>query len=154
MVSSNEGRHTVQRMAPTLPVQTLQSFEIVSPVETHFRVLTCKEADCQRHRDGWRSVLDTSTVQGAQQAKWIHSYSGRRFTYTQVGPVVTFTFAAGQSCFTKHQKPLERPELFVVRDGDWRGNPTGNAMRHTQPEHWVEHHAESLDKIRSIQERG
>jgi len=153
-VTSHEGNHVVQRIKPAMPIQAVQTFEVVSPLETHYKVVSCKEIECVRERDGWRTVLDVSTVNGQQQARWITHYSGRRFTYEQTGAIITFTFSPGQSCFNKHQKPLGRPELYVVRDGDWRGNPTGNQRIHTKPEHWVEHSEEELARLRRIQERG
>lgn len=154
MVTSREGVHIVQRIEPSMPVQGMQSFEIASPVETHHKVISCKEAGCQRYRDGWRTVLDVSTLEGARQARWIINYSGRKYKLEEVGNVLTFTFPAFQRCFGKHTKPLERPELYIVRDGDWRGNPTGKTMQHTRPEHWVEHSAETLDKLRTAQQKG
>ena len=44
---------------------------------------------------------------------------------------MVFTFEAGQQCFTQHHVP-DRPQFFVVRDGDWRGNPTGQNRLHTK----------------------
>lgn len=144
----------MQRMQARMPVQGVQTFEVASPVETHYKTVSCRVAECVRHRDGWRTVLDTSTVEGAKQAQWIIDFSGRKYTKVEQGPIVTFTFGAGQQCFQKHKQTLERPELYIVRAGDWRGNPTGERMQHTRPEHWVEHSAGQLDKLNDAQKRG
>jgi hypothetical protein len=50
--------------------------------------------------------------------------------------------------------PLERQPLLIVRDGDWRGNPTGRRRLHTKPEHWVEDFKEHQGKINDAIERG
>lgn len=157
-VTSVEGPHVVQRILPILPVQAMETFAIASPVDTHFKVVRCDGPElkegCVRNKVGWRTVLDVSTVEGARQAKWIINFSGRSFTRQDQGSVLTFTFAAGQQCFQKHRVPLGRPELYIVRDGDWRGNPTGHVYRHTRPEHWVEHSAESFDRLDRTKKRG
>jgi len=154
MVSSREGHHTVQRIQPSMPVQAVETFGIQSPLDTHFKSVSCEVAECVRNRDGWRTVLDTSTVEGAKQAKWIIDFSGRKYTKVEQGPVVTFTFGPAQQCFQRHKQPLGRPELYLVRGGDWRGNPMGTVRQHTRPEFWLEHSAISLDRLSEAQRRG
>jgi hypothetical protein len=46
--------------------------------------------------------------------------------------------------------PLERPELYVVRGGDWRGNPRGEVRRHSGPDSWVNDFAEHQDRIARV----
>jgi hypothetical protein len=68
-----------------------------------------------------------------------------------------FTFEAGQTCFAsgQHKLPLDRPEHYLVKGGDWRGNPTKTPTRkHSKPEFWVEDMQDSFDKLRQAQERG
>ena len=61
---------------------------------------------------------------------------------------VTFRFEAGQSCWrwTEHRIGIDRPEIYLVRGGDWRAN-TGLIRRHARPEHWVEDMQENLDAV-------
>jgi hypothetical protein len=50
----------------------------------------------------------------------------------------------------KHQVRLEKPEIFIVKGGDHRGNPKGTPTRvHTKAEFWVEEFAETQDKIQT-----
>jgi hypothetical protein len=118
------------------------------------RPATCAEVQCPRQRNGWRSVMDTSTVQGRQQANWIRLHSGRAFTFTQQGPVVTFTFAAGQRCFGKHVVVAERDPLCRIVGGDFRGNPRGDAARVLRPADWVDNFGEHQLTLSEAHKRG
>jgi hypothetical protein len=65
-------------------------------------------------------------------------------------------FEAGQPCFPPASTaPLARPELYVVRDGDRRGNPRGTKARlHQRPELWQEDFAEHQQTLADAQQRG
>lgn len=69
----------------------------------------------------------------------------------------TFVFAAGQTCFRsdEHVVRIERPEIFLVRDGDHRGNPRGTQPRiYTTPEAWVDDFGEHQERLTETRERG
>jgi hypothetical protein len=143
-----------QRIAPKMNPQAYRTFEVRSPLATHFRNATCAEVECQNHLAGWTSTIDMSTQQGVNWGKAIHR-SGRKYTLTQKGTVFTFRFEPGQECFqSPHKVPIGRPELYVVRDGDWRGNPSGRTRQHRQPSLFVEEFEENLSLIRDRLERG
>lgn len=143
------------RVAPRMTPQAYRSFEVHSPLSTHYRSATCAEVECQHYLSGWLSRIDMSTPLGVQQARAIKA-SGRTFTEESVtGTVVVLRFAAGQACFqAPHKVPTGRPELYVVRDGDWRGNPTGRSRKHKQPVLFVEEFEENLSRIRDRIEQG
>ncbi|WP_225840314.1 hypothetical protein [Streptomyces sp. NK08204] len=65
--------------------------------------------------------------------------------------LTVFRFESGQRCFAEH---YTRPEIYLVRDGDWRGNPTGRRRQHTRPADWVEDMAENQGRLIELQERG
>lgn len=153
MHMSNPGMQ-VTRIAPRLPTQAVRSFDIVSPPETHTRKATCKEVECQHYGRGWVTKVDVSTELGQKQANYIRLLSGRTFTHTEVGTLVTFTFPALQDCFTEHRVSLERPSLFIVRDGDWRGNPSGYVRKHRNGDDWVDDFANNQDRLKTAQDRG
>lgn len=159
----------LNRIQPGLGAHLMQTYSIASPVQTHTRAASCAEADCPNHRSGWRTIVDETTDLGRAQASYIRRTSvrdgtgvsavnlgGRRRYTEQLAPdgVTVFEFPPGQECFTAHRVPLDRPELYVVRGGDWRGNPTGAVRRHTRPAHWVEDMAENLDSLQTRSERG
>jgi hypothetical protein len=147
----------ISRVEPAAPVGIFQTYSIAAPRETHWRRATCEEAGCDAHRYGWRTVLDVATDRGHNTAEYIRRMSGRRFTEERTGPTaVTFTFPPGQDCFkaADHRVRLDRQEIYVVRGGDWRGNPTGQRRTHARPEHWVEDFAENQDHLITLRERG
>lgn len=150
--------HKAFRVEPKGPAIGYRTFGYRRPLFTHWRRATCEEVGCGRYLRGWSSVMDESTELGMGQAYYIRHDSGRSFTEYRIEQGLTvFTFAAGQTCFraADHRLPIiERPALYVVRDGDWRGNPTGWSRTHTRGEHWVEEWAEHQDRLRTQQQRG
>jgi hypothetical protein len=142
------------RMKPKMAPKAYRSFEVHNPLTTHYRKVSCKDMECQHHLAGWSSTVDVTTGQGQTWARAIRA-SGRRFTVVRDGAHLTFHFPAGQSCFqSPHQVPLGRPEIFVVRDGDWRANPTGRVDKNIRPAEFVERMAENLDTLTGGIQRG
>lgn len=145
-----------QRMVPNLPAADYRTYQIVAPRSTHFRSASCAEARCPQHEHGWASVIDERTELGQRQAAYIRTQAGRRFAEHRDSAGLThFEFAPGQRCFTDHQVSLDRPPLYVVRDGDWRGNPRGtDPLVHTRPGDWVDDFATHQDRLAELLERG
>lgn len=146
----------VHRIIPVLPAQAYKTYQIVAPRSTHFRPGTCEEAECGAHARGWRTLVDESTDLGQQQAHYIRMLSGRRFTAERTAEGLTaFTFAPGQTCFQQHQVPLEREPHYLVRGGDFRGNPGGaRPYQHVKGDDWVDDFAEHQNRIARQIERG
>ena len=113
----------LNRVTPNLRPDQYRTFAVVAPLATHFRPATCEEAGCPAFLGGWRSTVDLSTDLGQAQAAYIRG-SGRGVTEPEPG---VFEFAPGQPCFRadQHRARIDRPDLFVVRDGDhrWSANP-------------------------------
>jgi hypothetical protein len=146
-----------QRIAPNLPAESYRTFQVASPLATHWRDGTCEEADCAAYLRGWATAVDEATDLGARQAHYIRNVARRGYTEDRTGgTVTTFTFAAGQRCFASpHKVPLERPELYVVRGGDWRGNPRGTEpVRHSGPDPWLDDFQTNQDRLGRLIERG
>lgn len=145
------------RITPAIPAHQMKTYEIKSPLSTHTRPATCEEVDCKHQRDGWTTAVDERTELGQRQAHYIRKESGRSFREERTpNGWASFTFPAGQRCFasSSHRVPVGRPEIYVVRGGDWRGNPLRESMRHTRPEFWVEDFAEHQAGIAKLVERG
>ena len=139
------------RLPPTMPVSAYQTFSINSPRDTTVRS-ACEDVLCQAYQFGWRTEVDEATALGASQAAFIRHQSGRIFREQRTGAGMTvFTFDSRQRCFADHKT---RPEVYVVRDGDWRGNPTGRRRQHEWPADWVEDFGEHQLRVAEQTERG
>jgi len=144
------------RIEPNMPVTAYKTYRILSPQQTHFRPATCAEAGCTAYLHGWQSTIDETTVLGQQQAHYIRKQSGRSFTEERLPNGLTqFTFEAGQRCFAgDHQVRLDRPELYLVRGGDWRGNPTGEKRQHANAADWIEDFGEHQQRLADEMRKG
>lgn len=136
------------RIQPAGKVTDYRTFQIARPLATHWRSASCEETDCEAYLNGWVTRAATE-----EQADYIRRHSGR--TFVVVGPN-TFKFAPGQTCFAAadHRVPLEREGIYVARDGDWRGNPTGRSRTHVRPADWVDEFAEHQDRLADLRKKG
>lgn len=149
----------INRITPGLGAQHYKTYRIWRPATPQYwRPATCAQVDCEPHRHGWTTSVDERTELGQRQAWYIRSASARSFSeHRDDAGLTVFTFAAGQSCFRsdEHKVAVEREPLYLVRGGDWRGNPAGIPARaHVRPSEWVEDFAEHQDKIHTVRERG
>lgn len=150
-------------LRPSLPAQALQTFEIAEPLPTHYRPASCAEVECEAHAHGWRTVCDLMTELGLRQARYIRDKAGRHFTheFSGDGNMITFTFQAGQECFTPHRVSLGRPALFVVRNGGHRDSTRGPSVRRMpgvrvfdRPDQWADDLHEATDRLAAARQRG
>lgn len=138
---------------PNMGPEHYKTYGIVAPIATHWRTATCAEYGCGHYLGGWRTILGVELTDLIDVVRRSH----RSFTEFNDGVTVTFTFPAGQPCFkaTAHRVRVDRPEVFVVRDGDRRGNPFGTPPRvHARPVDWVEDFAAHQDRIAAARVRG
>lgn len=144
----------MNRIQPAMPAGAYKTYQIAAPLSTHFRPATCAEVNCPDYLNGWRVRWEPLTPELRHAA----TTSGRRYRLEVVSASESWLlFEAGQPCFraAEHRIRLERPELFIVRGGDHRGDPTGiPARRHTRPEHWVEDFAEHQQGLARTQQKG
>lgn len=142
---------SINRIDPLHPVQAYQTYSITQPADVLVKT-ACERAGCGAWLSGWDTVLDETTQLGQQQATYIRTQSGRTFRELKTDAGLTvFRFEAHQRCFREHQT---RPELYAVRDGDWRGNPTGRTRQHQRPADWVEDFGEHQQSIVDQQQKG
>lgn len=138
---------------PNLPASAMKTYSIRQPLSTHFRAVGCKEAGCLNYLFGWRIHIEpiAKRPNGELVLRDIKQ-SGRRFRVVDEGPGQTYwVFEAGQLCFDgqagRHKVPVGKPALFVVRGGDWRGNPRGEQRVHHNMADWVDDMSEHRDKL-------
>ena len=144
----------INRPEPRLPASARKTFSILMPTKSHWRKASCAEVDCPRYLRGWKSQVEVMTE------RQIHLIKAAKYRYRElsVKPGETWwLFEAGQTCFqaADHRIRLGKPELFVVRDGDWRGNPRRTPeLRHKRPEFWVEQFSEHQAKLARARNEG
>jgi hypothetical protein len=143
----------MNRIPPQGRVHDYKTYQIVSPLSTHWRPATCAEVECPEYTKGWKLRVEGLPPEMLHAAKT----SGRKFSELDVTEAEHWlVFEAGQPCFRArmHRKLLDKQEIFIARDGDFRGNPTGNVRRHTRAEHWLEDMNENQDRLERILRRG
>jgi hypothetical protein len=145
----------LNRIAPKMDVGAYQTYGVARPRR---RVATCREANCPRRERGWRMTIDLNTPLGQDRARYIKNYAGRAYIKLPRDPgapagVVVLEFAAGQECFDEHTVPVEEETIYVLRDGDWRGNPTGR-HRTLSPIAWRDDMGENQEKLAELARRG
>lgn len=126
----------MNRANPLHAVQAYQTYSIRRQPDVLVRA-ACQQVGCGAWLNGWESTIDETTVQGQAQAAYIRTQSGRTFRELRAagGVLTVFRFEPGQRCFAEHKT---NPESYAVRDGDWRGNPTGRVRQHSRAADWVE----------------
>lgn len=128
-----------------------QTYSIASPHDRQVRA-ACEQVGCMAWLRGWESAVDESTPLGQQQAAYIRTQSGRTFREQKTAAGLTvFRFEPRQRCFADHHT---RPEVYAVRDGDHRGNPTGRVRRHERAADWVEDFGEHQLRLVDQQQKG
>lgn len=144
------------RVTPRVGAEHYQTFQISAPKSTHTRRASCEEVECQQYLRGWRMRIDLNTELGQKQAYYIKHHSGRSFrAIGQENGVVDLEFRGQQDCFQEHRVPNDRPEVYRVKGGDFRGNPLRTLTRvHKKPEFWVEEFAENQQKIADAVKKG
>lgn len=128
----------LSRVAPVAGPEAYKTYEMRSPLSTHFRPATCAEANCQYYTGGFQVRVEGL----GEEVLHAVQHSGRTYTVQKVAEGETYlVFEPGQPCLREslHRVRVERPPLYIVRDGDWRGNPRGTKARlHQSPDNWVE----------------
>ena len=128
---------------PQLPAQAVRTYRISAPLSTHWQPATCEQVDCPNHLNGWRTIVPADSP----QADYIRHDRTRGHTETRDGGLAVFTFAAGQTCFATHKRRLDRDERFLIRGGDWRGNPRGEPTRELTAEQWRDNFGEHQETL-------
>lgn len=133
-------------------------------------VAACRGVGCEAWRGGWESAFDEADTCGSGPgvqclrvrlgrppcgscaAQYVRLESGRTFTEARSGEGLTvFRFEPYQRCFREHRTA---PRLYVRRHGDWRGNPSGDVLRHERPQDWVEDFALNQQRLADAIQRG
>jgi hypothetical protein len=100
-------------------------------VRQFVRPSPCAEARCTAHAKGWRTTVAAGSDAEAFLLRVCRGEEdGHRrgfVTIPQENGLTQYVFEAGQTCFavSTHQVALQRPPLYLRRNGDWRANLGG-----------------------------
>jgi hypothetical protein len=149
----------------------MRTYQVAAPVASHYRPATCAEVDCDAYLNGWVTKLDETDPDGQMMAGMLRRACRptsapaepgiRRYIETRDPAGLTlFEFPAGQPCFraepdseARHVVPLDRPELYIVRGGDWRRH-LGVERVHTGADSWLDDFAENQSRLSARLEGG
>jgi hypothetical protein len=145
----------INRQPPLMGVEKYVTWSVSAPRNGDFWVAaTCEEVECGGWSTGWVSRIDETTELGQAQAAYIRADRSRRHTERRTPEGLTeFVFPPGQPCFQsdRHRARTGRPDLYVVRGGDWRGTTTAPRV-YEAAEHWVNDFAEHQDRLSRAQQ--
>lgn len=147
----------VSRLPAKLPPGAMQTYEIDAPLETHWRSATCEEVECAAYLQGWTSDVPPDSDGEARIKSTYDSEIRRGQVTTTVTPegFTRYHFPAGTPCFRRiwHKLPLERPGIYTLRTGDWRGTD-GIIRTFNSGDEWVDSFATHQDGIKKLIDRG
>lgn len=141
------------RVTPAGPVHAYQTWQIHTPkTPDYYQPASCEDVDCEHWLNGWQTRIPAT----AEGLLYTARHCGRPYAERAEDGEVVFVFAPGTPCFkaATHRIKVGRPELFIVRGGDWRGNPTGEHRIHSRPDDWVDEFRTHTEKLHAQQERG
>lgn len=141
------------RIEPVADPRFYQTYQVAAPIQTHWTAATCEQVDCEQWRQGWAVHLELLDARDQHLVRT----SGRKYIEQQLGPAQTWLlFEPGQPCFRAgtHVRRLDREELFVMRSGDHRGDPTGRGPIQLSSQSWVDDFGEHQETISSLIEEG
>lgn len=126
------------RVKPAGPSAAYKTFRVRQPLDTHFRVATCAEVDCEQYVKGFKIPTDPATQRGQRQAYLIRE-SGRPFRCVRLpAGIVEYHFAPGTRCFRPHYRSLFREPLTLVQRGDWRTPARARDTRAMPAGEWLD----------------
>jgi hypothetical protein len=128
-----------------------KTFRIKAPLATHFRAFTpeeiaagdaCRLTDCPSYLTGWKLRWDVLS----EADRHLATHCGRAYRIDQEWIV----FEPGQACFRApdHRLRIDRPELFLVRDG------RAPARVHDNADNWADDLHTHVDRIDTTRQRG
>lgn len=138
---------------PKMGPESYKTYQ-VSVRSDDWRPATCEEVDCDHYLHGWKLRIEGLSAEQLHDALT----SGRKYTILAIAEGQSWLhFEAGQPCFrtTTHRTRIGKPELYVVRDGDRRGNPRGTKARlHQRVADWQDDFATHQQTLADAQARG
>lgn len=158
MIQVPFGHTMVSRIEPMRGPEHYKTYSMRAPFSTHWRRATCEEYGCHDFLSGFVTTVDVSTDLGAKQFHYLKNDRDRSPSMQRVGQTLfKFVYGPGNPCMRRaeHRAPLNRPPIYLVAEGDWRGNPRKlPPLIHRTPEDWVDDFATHQNQIVETIKRG
>jgi hypothetical protein len=140
------------RIPPALPAAAYKTY-VIARSRRGRRRGTCTEAGCDAWRFGWQTIVPADSP----QAEYIRHDRSRSWREERdPGGLARFTFGPGQEAFAgqhEHWVWADEPGVFLVRGGDYRGNPRQTpALRHSGFDAWANDFGDHQDKLARAQQ--
>lgn len=148
-------RH-INRVTPSAPVTAFKTYGMHI---TEREPISCEAAGCTAYTTGWvTTVLPDSEDERTIEAACRGEIDGlrRRWTSAEVTEegFIRYRFEAGQPCFRASTHSIPVAARYSLRDGDWRGNPSGRLVSTERVETWLadfgEHQQRIVDQRRAL----
>lgn len=143
---------SLNRLPPAMRIEAYKTYNIAAPLETHWTAATCEQVDCPQYLNGWAIQLEILTPQDQYMVRT----AGRKFVEHSVGPGQTWlVFEPGQPCFRAgtHMRKLERDDVYGIRAGDWRGDPTRRGLQQVSTQTWLDDSGENQQNLHDLIEK-
>lgn len=114
--------------------------------------VSCEVVECVPYLNGWiTTVLPSSEDERTIIAACNGEIDGIRRMYAQrmfTGDgFMRYEFDAGQPCFRASTHSIPVTARYTLRDGDWRGNPTGREISTPNAQTWLDDFGEHQQRI-------
>lgn len=142
----------LNRIPPALPIGAYKTYNIATPLKTHWTAATCAQVDCPHYLNGWALRVEHVSAEDLYLAKT----AGRKYDTMRVAEGENYlVFEAGQPCFKAgtHMRRLEREEVYSIRTGDWRGDPTHRGLQQVSSQSWVDDSGENQRNLAELIEK-
>lgn len=138
-----------------LPDRMYKTYQVASPLDTHWRPATCEEYGCEAFAQGW-TYKKSDLI--AADLYYLVTHAGKRYREMSLADdsEIYVVFEPGQPCFQAkmHRISLERPEIFLAGRGAGKLYNPRKANQFDNAEDWAESFAEHQDIIKSVVEGG
>lgn len=141
--------HKLNRITPAAPVTGFKTYGM-RIIERE--PVTCEQDDCPHWLNGWAvTVLPDSPDVGVIEAACRGEVDGFRRRHdapeVQSDGFVRYWFPPGQPCFRASRHSIPARARYTLRDGDWRGNPSGRSVSTDVAQTWLDDFGEHQQRI-------
>lgn len=146
----------LNRIVPKAPARAFKTYGMHI---TEREPVSCEAVDCPHWMNGYGIVvLPDSPDIGLIEAACRGEVDGRQRRHDapqrQPDGFIRYWFPPGQPCFKASTHSIPVAARYTLRDGDWRGNPSGRIVTTGDARTWIddfgEHQQRVVDQRRAL----